>query len=429
MQRVFVLNLRKEPLMPCHPARARELLRKKKAKVFRMYPFTIILINKTMNNTQPIEIKFDPGSKTTGIALVGSFERGKVALFGANLEHRGWQVKKGLDARRAFRRSRRNRKNRYRPPRFDNRRNKGKGWFAPSIMSRVDNIETWMRRLMSYCPITSVCVEMVRFDTQQMEKPEISSVEYQQGTLFGYELREYLLEKWKRKCAYCGKEGVPLQIEHIQPKSKGGSNRVSNLAIACEKCNQKKNNMPIEIFLKNKPAVLKKILSQAKASLRDVAAVNSVRIRTKKMLEKFGLPVSSWSGGRTKFNRTNQGYEKDHWIDAVCVGETGANVLIEKDTKPLMIKAMGRGSRQMCLPDKFGFPRTKSKSVKTVKGFRTGDIVMAVVTKGKKIGKYIGRVAIRETGNFNIKTSSGIVQGINWKYCSLIQSEDGYTYG
>jgi hypothetical protein len=86
-------------------------------------------------------------------------------------------------------------------------------------------------------PISSISVEAVRFDMQQMENPEISGIEYQQGTLAGYECREYLLEKWGRKCAYCDAENVPLQIEHIQPKGRRGSDRISNLTLACRPCN------------------------------------------------------------------------------------------------------------------------------------------------------------------------------------------------
>ena len=83
----------------------------------------------------------------------------------------------------------------------------------------------------------------------------------------------------------------------------------------------------------------------------------------------------------------------------------------------------------MCRVDRFGFPRTGAKSVKTIKGFRTGDIVTANVTNGKRLGKYKGRVAVRQSGSFNIKTVVKTIQGINWKYCNLVQQEDGYTYG
>jgi 5-methylcytosine-specific restriction endonuclease McrA len=89
----------------------------------------------------------------------------------------------------------------------------------------------------------------VRFDTQKMMNPEITGVDYQQGSLSGYEVREYLLDKWQRKCAYCGKQDVPLQVEHIQPRAAGGSNRVSNLTLACEPCNTRKGAKPVEQFL------------------------------------------------------------------------------------------------------------------------------------------------------------------------------------
>ncbi len=89
---------------------------------------------------------------------------------------------------------------------------------------------------------------------------------------------------------------------------------------------------------------------------------------------------------------------------------------------------MGHGSRQMCRVDQYGFPRSRAKKKKVVKGFQTGDIVKAIVTKGKKIGTYIGRVAIRASGSFNISTKNGTTQSIRWKYCQRIQVVDGYNY-
>jgi len=397
------------------------------AAVYKRYPFTIILKDRVGGDVQPVELKFDPGSKTTGIALVGHFERGLEIIFGANLNHRGQKIKKDLESRRANRRARRNRKTRYRQARFNNRR-RPKGWLPPSLMSRVFNVETWAERLQRLVPITSIACETVRFDTQKMQNSEVSGVEYQQGVLAGYEVREYLLEKWGRKCAYCGAEKVPLEIEHIQPKSKGGSDRVSNLTIACVRCNQRKSNRSIEDFLKRKPTVLKRIKAQSQKSLKDTAAVNATRYAIGNALKSFGLPVTFWSGGRTKFNRTQQKYPKDHWIDAACVGETGAKVYVPNTLKPLTITAVGHGSRQMCRVDQYGFPRTTAKKQKVVKGFQTGDIVKAVVTKGKKIGTYIGRVAVRASGSFNISTENGTTQGISWKYCQRLQAGDGYNY-
>ncbi len=427
MRRVFVLDRNKKPLMPCHPARARKLLKNGKAAVYRRYPFTIIMKCRVGGDLQPIEIKFDPGSRTTGIALVGHFDRGSEVIWAGNLNHRGLQIKRNLDSRRAVRRSRRNRKTRYRPARFLNRR-RPRGWLPPSLRSRVDNVKNWMIKLSRLAPLTQIAVETVRFDTQKIQNPEISGVEYQQGELAGYELREYLLEKWDRECAYCGAKNVPLEIEHIQARSKGGSDRVSNLTLACTPCNQKKGNKDIKEFLKRKPKRLKKIQAQAKVPLKDAAAVNATRYATGNVLKDFGLPITFSTGGRTKFNRTTRGYPKAHWIDAACVGESGAKVVIPPAITPLIITAKGRGSRQKCSMNQYGFPRTSPKKHKRVKGFQTGDIVKAVVTKGKNIGTYIGRVVVRARGSFDIGIGKKKVSGISYKYCQLIQRVDGYEY-
>lgn len=427
MQRVFVLDNQKQPLSPCSPARARMLLSDGKAAVYRRFPFAIILKDRTGGEVQPVELKLDPGSKTTGIALVAEVNSGKVTVFAAELHHRGAAIKKALLDRRMLRRNRRARKTRYRAPRFDNR-TRSNGWLPPSIQSRVNNALTWAKRLCRLCPITTVAVETVRFDMQQMVNPEISGVEYQQGTLAGYELREYLLEKWQRRCAYCDAENVPLEIEHVVPRSKGGSNRASNLTLSCRDCNEAKGNRSIQEFLATKPELLKKILVGLKRPLHDAAAVNAARYALGSALKTLGLPVSFWSGGRTKFNRTGQHYPKAHWIDAACVGETGAAVNLDPEQRPFSIVASGRGSRQMCRMDKYGFPRTGPKGARTVKGFKTGDLVQAVVLSGKKAGTHLGRVAVRSTGSFNVTTASGTVQGISHQHCRRLHRADGYGY-
>lgn len=414
--------------MPCTVYRARQLLRKGKARVYSRFPFTIILTEREGGQLQQIELKIDPGSKTTGIAVVAHFQRGYVVVWGCNLRHRGEKIRDSLTKRRAIRRSRRNRKTRYRKARFGNRVTK-KGWLPPSIDSRVHNVENWARKLQRVAPLSQIAVETVRFDTQKIQNPEISGVEYQQGELYGYEVREYLLEKWQRRCAYCDRENIPLQIEHIVPRVRGGSNRISNLTLACARCNRDKNTMDIREFLAKQPQRLGKILAQAKTPLKDAAAVNATRIAVGNALKKLGLPVSFSSGGRTKYNRTRLGYAKDHWIDAACVGESGENVIIPVNFKALQIQATGRGTRQVCRVDSHGFPRTSAKKKKRIQKFQTGDLVKATVTKGKKVGSYQGRVAVRASGNFNITTRGDVIQGINYKFCRKIHSCDGYNYG
>lgn len=418
---IFVLDTNRKPLSPCRPITARKLLKAAKARVFKQYPFTIILNKEVTTTPKPIQLKLDPGSKTTGIALVQENQ----VVFGAELTHRGQQIKDALLSRRQLRRSRRNRKTRYREARFLNR-TRQKKWLAPSLQHRVDTILAWVKRLLTLAPIASIAQELVRFDLQLLQNPEISGVEYQQGELQGYEVREYLLNKFNRQCAYCDVEDVALEIEHIQPRSKGGTHRVSNLTLACHSCNQAKGNQDVKDFLKGKPEVLKKVLAQAKSPLKDASAVNSTRWVLFNRLKEMELPVSTGSGGQTKFNRTRWGLPKAHWLDAACVGDTPELEVLT--TKPLLIKATGHGTRQMCRTDKYGFPSRYVPRFKFVKGFQTGDIVKAIVTKGKKVGIYVGRVAVRSTGSFNISTANSLVQGISHKYCQQVHKKDGYSY-
>jgi len=419
---VFVLDANRKPLTPCKPSLARKLLKVGKAKVFRLYPFTLLLKKKVTEDPQPVTLKIDPGSKVTGLAILLHSS----LIWVAELTHRGQAIKTSLESRRSLRRGRRSRHTRYRQARFLNR-TKPKGWLAPSLRHRVETTLTWVNKLSKLAPVKTIFQELVRFDLQKIENPEISGVEYQQGVLAGYEVREYLLNKWERRCAYCSAENVPLQVEHIHPKASGGTNRISNLCLACEPCNTKKGTQDIKIFLAKKPDDLKKILAQAKRPLKDATAVNSTRWALFDGLKETGKVIITGSGGLTKFNRIRLELPKTHFFDAACVGDT-PNISVLAN-QPLNIKATGHGSRQMCRTDKFGFPSRYVPRLKFVKGFQTGDIIKAVVTSGKKVGTYTGRVAVRSSGSFNVSAVQGLIQGINHKYCFSIHQKDGYNYG
>ena len=198
-------------------------------------------------------------------------------------------------------------------------------------------------------------------------------------------------------------------------------------------CNQTKSNQDIGDFLADKPSLLKRILAQAKAPLKDAAAVNSTRWKLFNSLKETGLPVTTGTGGQTKFNRSQQKLPKTHWLDAANVAETPQLEILTN--QPLLIKCAGHGNRQVIHVDKHGFPRTnkqgnkvrKSALFKQVKGFKSGDIVKAVVLKGKYQGEHIGKVAIRSSGSFKITTLDGIKRA-NWKYCTAIHRKDGYSY-
>lgn len=410
----FLIDANKIPMNPIHPSHARKLLDSGKAAVFRQYPFTLIM-NRVVENivAYPITLKIDPGSKFTGISLVNNKDE---VIWGMELEHRGSLIKKELDTRRAVRRGRRNRTTRYRRARFLNRA-KPKGWLAPSLQHRVLTTETWIKRLIKFAPITNIKMKLVKFDLQKTENPEISGIEYQQGELLGYEVREYLLEKWERKCTYCSQENVPLQIEHIVPKSKGGTNQISNLCLACEKCNQKKGNKDLKDFLSHNLELSSQILKQAKAPLKDAAAVNSTRWKLFNSLKEVGLPVTTGSGGLTKFNRTRLGLPKEHWIDAACVGVTESlKILTEKILK---VKSIGQGTRRLCRMNKFGFPCSKPRKKYNIP-WRTGDIAR---TKSGIIGRVVVQneklLEIRVDGNRHRCKPTEI---------KPVHRKDGYSY-
>ena len=414
---VFVLDANKQPLDMCHPAKARKLLKNGKAAVFRKAPFTIILKKEAERSPEKsYRVKIDYGSRHTGLAIL----KGNEVYWLGQMEHRT-NIKGNLDVRRGYRRRRRSANLRYRKPRFLNRK-RPEGWLPPSLMSRVNNIRTFVRRLSKLVSLGAISYENVKFDTQLLQNPDICGIEYQQGELAGYEVREYLLEKFGRKCAYCGTENKKLEIEHIIPKSRGGSNRISNLSIACHDCNQRKDRLTAAEF------GYPQVQTLARRPLKDAAMVTATRWAVLHMLETFGIPVECGTGGRTKHNRIRLDLPKEHYYDAVCVGASTPDNLFFKTDTVQFVKAIGRGSHQRTNVNASGFPRGYFTRQKQFFGFQTGDMVKVIVPSGKKSGAYYGTVACRKSGSFDVKTDKERVQGINHKHFTLVQKSDGYKY-
>jgi 5-methylcytosine-specific restriction endonuclease McrA len=419
---VFVLDQHKEPLMPCSERRAHLLLRRQRAVVHRLVPFTIRLKDRTCATSavQPVVLKLDPGSKTTGVALVRveQTQEGEVhhALHLAELSHRGEQVHRALLQRAGYRRRRRTARLRHRPPRFDNRK-RPDGWLPPSLCSRIGNVLTLVQRYCRWTPLSRLEVERVRFDPALMQHPELTGIAYQHGDLFGWESRAYVLEKFQHRCAYCGRGQTPFELDHVVPRSRGGSDRLSNLALSCHDCNAAKGNRTAHEF--GHPEVQ----AQARQPLRDAAAVNATRLALVEALCALGLSIGTWSGGRTRWNRARFGLEKFHCLDALCVGDA-AGVCVPK-SRTLLITAQGRGSYQRTNVDAAGFPRGYLTRNKRIRGFTTGDLVRAEVPGPLKTeGIHVGRIAVRASGSFRV----GRVDGINAKYCRVVQRLDGYGY-
>ena len=293
------------------------MLERRRARVHLLVPLVIRLNDREVDPCcmQPWRVKLDPGSKTTGMAVVREVVvEGKigeiVVVHLLEIVHRGRQISEALTERRAMRRRRCG--------------NQGEGGLAPSLKHRVESTMAWAQKLCRYFPLAGISMELVRFDLQRQETPEIAGVQYQQGTLHGYEVREYLLGKWNRTCAYCDAKDTPLQAEHLHARAKGGSDRIANLALACGPCNQSK----------------------------------------------------------------------------------GARIIAE-----FLALLCGYLTRE-----------------KQVKGFQTGDLVLATVATGKKAGVHRGRVAVRKSGSFNIQTAQSVVEGINHRHCRVIQRGNGYGY-
>ena len=449
MSKVSILDTHKNVLEPCHPAVARRLLRDGEAAVYKRYPFTIILKCEVETpKTTDYTLSIDPGSKCTGMAITDS-ENNIIACF--ELHHRGAAIKKGLSNRAGYRRSRRTRKIRHRPARWQNRSRKApvltangwkyqsfgqssEGWIAPSLMSRVFNIYTWVNRLSKIYPITRLAVEHVKFDTQLMQNPEISGVEYQKGTLFEAEVWEYLLEKFGRKCFYCGAKDVPLQKEHILPRSKDGTNRVSNLTVSCRDCNiEKGNRHPDEIEGKLGKRV-QSALRAAKGPLKDAQAVNTIRWKIVETLKATGLPIVYGTGGKTKWHRKQAGLPKTHYYDAACVASVPK---LPAPPSVLAIHAVGYGHRSdlgnyQTVQTAPGFKRPYTR-VENANGFQKLETVTMQRKKGRVVGciNSFDKTVAGKPQKLRIKTDwiagDGRVSG-NVTQLTRVQKRDGYAY-
>ncbi|MEV0092495.1 RNA-guided endonuclease IscB [Streptomyces sp. NPDC050738] len=439
--RVFVLAKDGAPLMPCHPARARQLLDRSRAVVTRHAPFTIRLKDRTFadSEVQGVQIGIDPGSKFTGISVMdekkqsnhdGSTSTVRRGLAAVELQHRGEQIHRSMRQRAGYRRRRRSKNLRHRAPRSHNR-TRPKGWLAPAVRHRVDTTISTVRRLSLLAPVTGIHVESVAFDTHAMsEGRPLSAVEYRNGTLAGTEIRAYLLAKWGRACAYCGATGVSLNIDHVRSRSRGGSGRVSNLTLACVACNQAKGSLPIEAFLAHQPKRLAEILREMKKPLHDAAVMNATRRQLIGALSTLGAPVHTWSGARTQWNRNAMGLGKSHTIDALAVGhldlECGDAIVRVPETIHI-VNATGRGSYARTTPDRYGFPRLHRTRAKQHYGYATGDLVRAVMPSGKWAGTWTGRISVRASGQHSLAVHGGRFN-VSYRHLRLLQRADGYAY-
>jgi 5-methylcytosine-specific restriction endonuclease McrA len=308
---IHVLAASGKPLMPTRRHnKVWYWLRKGLAKVVSREPFTIQLCFETAEYTQSVTVGVDTGSKDVGVAAITN----GAVVYQAEV-HLRTDITDKITQRRQHRRSRRARKTRYRAARFENRRRK-EGWLPPSLRSKAEATVKAVRFVTSILPVRQVNVEVGSFDTQKMQNPDITHLEYQQGELQGYLIREYVLEKWGRKCAYCQVRAVPLEIEHIVPRSRGGSDRASNLTLACHSCNTRKGTQTAAEF------GFPHIQAQARLPLKDAAHVSAIKTAVIKPLR--GLcgeeRITVTHGYETKYKRIQVlTLPKSHTNDAVAI--------------------------------------------------------------------------------------------------------------
>ena len=367
---VYVISKNGQPLMPSQRhGKIRRLLKENKAKVIKRCPFTIKLLYETEENVQDITLGVDAGSKTVGFSATTETKE----LFAGELELRD-DISKNLTARRQFRRTRRNRKTRYRKARFDNRvRSKRKGWLAPSVEAKIEAHIKTIEKICRILPIKDIVIEVAAFDTQKMQNPEISGIEYQQGTLSGYTIREYLAEKFDHKCCYCKRpqgKGVRFEVEHLTPKSRGGSNRITNLGWSCKECNDKKDALTCEEF--GHPEVRDK----AEAGMKHAAHMSIMRWKLYERLKAiYGDRLHMTYGSTTSYLRSEAGLEKAHAVDARCIS---GNPYAEPAEEIFYMRKVRRHNRQIhkATINKGGV-RKRNQAPYEVKGFRLFDKVEA----------------------------------------------------
>lgn len=406
---VFVIDKHKNPIMPCTEKRARLLLKRRRAVIHKMIPFTIRIKDLLVKECgiQNLRVKIDPGSKQTGLALLNNKKKKANVLYLAEIHHRT-DIKKKILYRKNVRKSRKYRKTPYREPRFLNRKNRS-GCISPSIKARIDQIKNVLLSLSSIVPIKFISVEFVKFKI----KKHTNKI---------FKTKEDLIRKYGKSCTYCNKKDINLEIDHIIPRSRGGSNRLDNLTLACRKCNIHKGNKTAKEF------GYANVHDNLQKSLVDESFMNISRKYLNTVLNKFVSFIDYADGRRTRIQRIDRRFPKTHYFDALCSGRCTAKQFILKTSYVNIWKAQGRGSRKMSNINKYGFPIGCKDRKKSYFGFSTGDIVRANILKGKYSGKYTGRVLIRKTGQFDIKNSSGnrIVQGVSYKNMIQLQRNNGW---
>ena len=403
---VYVLNKDGQPLMPTERCgKVRRLLRDGKARVVKRCPFTIQLLSETTDQTQPVTLGVDAGSKHIGLSATTEDR----VLYEADVEIRN-DIVDLLSTRREQRRARRNRKTRYRAPRFDNRR-RPEGWLAPSVQHKVDTHLRVIENVHRFLPITKIIIETASFDMQKIKNPTVSGTDYQQGDQLGFwNVREYVLFRDGHTCQCChgkSKDKV-LNVHHIESRKTGGD-APNNLITLCETCHKQYHRGLIKL-----PSTIKR-----GQKLDDATFMGIMRWAVYNRLKELYPDVKMTYGYITKNTRITHNLEKEHCVDARCIsGYPDAEILgymfFQKK-----VRCHNRQIHKLTIL-KGGY-RKLNQAPYIVKGFRLFDKVLY----NKEECFITGR---RSSGYFAVKTFDGtkVSDSASYKALKLIETWKPY---
>ena len=403
---VYVLSKTGQPLMPTeNHAKVRILLKQGKAKVVRRCPFTIQLLYSSTNYTQKVTLGVDSGSKHIGLSAT---TKDKV-LFESDVELRN-DIVDLLSSRRELRSSRRNRKLRYRKPRFNNRR-RSDGWLAPSVKQKVDTHITMIAKVHKILPISNIVVEVASFDIQKIKEPTTNGVDYQQGEQLGFwNVREYVLFRDGHKCQCChgkSKDKI-LNVHHIESRKTGGD-APNNLITLCETCHTGYHRGTVKL-----PKAIHRGMS-----FKDATFMGIMRWALYEKLNAIYPDVKLTYGYITKNTRIKNGLPKDHYIDARCISGN-PNAISNGDV--YYYKKVRCHNRQIHKNTilKGGY-RKRNQAAYEVKGFRLYDNVL---WKGQKCFIF-GR---RSTGRMDLRLLDGthVNASVGYKNLKLLKMRSSY---
>ena len=414
---VYIQNAFEQPLMPTKDNRkVRLLLSKGKAVVVKKSPFTIRLKVRTKQYVQPITLGVDAGSKHVGVSACTEKEE----LFCAEMRPRN-DVVNNLSTRREFRRARRDRKARYRAPRFNNRvHSKHKGWLAPSVEVKINNHIQVIKLVTKILPISKIVVETAEFDLQRLKameegKPLPVGTDYQKGEMYDeYNARQYVLHRDGYTCQCCGahpteKKPVKLHVHHKESRKVGG-NAPSNLITLCVDCHEALHDGLIKL-----PSGKRKRGKRYK----DAAFMGIMRdTLIQRLRSMFSIPVENTWGYITKYTREKYGIKKSHTSDARCIA---GSPLAKPVSSVYLIIPVRRHNRQIHKATILrGGVRKKNQAPKYVFGFRLFDMVQL---PSKETGFVFGR---RSRGSFDVRYLTGkkLSAGVSYKKLRLIEHPD-----